>query len=60
MGVYYSGIVCVLLVGPVVQSRVSLTYNSKQTSQELVYKFGNISSEIQSGSVEVFFSEVLK
>ena len=32
---------------------------SKQTSQHLVYQIGNISSEILSGSIEVFFSGVL-
>jgi hypothetical protein len=30
--------------------------NSKKTSQQLFYKFGNISLEILSGSVGVFFS----
>jgi hypothetical protein len=34
--------------------------NSKETSQQLVYKFGNISSEILSESIGVFSSEVLK
>ena len=37
-----------------------LTLNSEQISQLLVYKLGNISSEIMSGSVEALFSEVLK
>jgi hypothetical protein len=32
-----------------------LTRNSKQTYQPLVYKFGNISSEILSGSIGVYF-----
>jgi hypothetical protein len=36
-----------------------LTYISKHTSQQLVYKVGDISSEILSGSMGVFFSKVV-
>jgi hypothetical protein len=31
-----------------------------QTSQQLGYELGNVSSEILSGQMRVFFSEVLK
>ena len=34
--------------------------NTSQTFKQLVYEFENISSEILSESVEVFFSKVLK
>jgi hypothetical protein len=44
----------------VVRKLVSSTLTLKAKSQKLVYKFGNISSEILSRSVRVFFTEVSK
>ncbi len=43
-------------LGPVVQKPISLTLGSNQTSQQLVYEFRNISSDILSGSMGVLFS----
>ncbi len=50
--------------GPVVQKPVSLTLGQRKIqsrfSKSLYSRLGNVSSEILSGSIEVFFSEVLK
>ena len=46
--------------GPVVQKPVSLKFKGNFPSSLIVYKFGNISSQILSASIVVLVSEVFK
>ena len=50
------------LLEPVVQKQISLTlgYDSREISQQLVRRIRNIASQIFSGSIYVLVSEVLK